>query len=431
MRCKRIVALLLVSCLLIGSVPAASATELDVSSNVHSFTVGLNTEATRGVVQNPSEEIVAFTESRSDHNIDVRLSTQEDGSYVAEGHISIARGTFHYSASGVLTEVGVQEWNGIIGVLSGELSDGTSLGISVHSIPDQNKLFLFVSVGNATDENGDETYVFGDVFNEMDYLVERYLCQLPMGDPLGVSNITSDDGIVTFASASDYNTTYRGKTVGQGTTLDGVKYDLCVASFYTPKRVGPNESAKAYVKVNGHTGNAAAYAAGKYVIPGAVTTTILGGTCRFGSLSDLKVELTHLDPQDESFNVSLPIPYYTVANGFGTLPWSFNIGINTIKTELTRHTGSIVDNTAEWSHNYSKDVSWNSSDPVATQLGYSGCATLTYHNNEDKAVSFSMVAGGSIQYQYSSYVLGKNYVGNFTAYAGAVTVSITCDARNT
>lgn len=425
-----IVVSLVLSALAVPAYAAESTQEVTIANEVelYSFSAELNSDATQAVVQSPSEEIVSFSNRRSEKNINVQLSGNEDGVFTAEGSISTVKGILEYCASGVLTKVTTESWEGLIGVLAGNASNGSPLTLSIHSIPAQNKYFVFVSLGSVTDVDGDYTYVYGDVFDEMDIMVSTYWNKFAIGNDSEPCAAIQGDGAGVYASASDYNTTYRDIGVGTGTTLSGESIDLCAVSFYSPKRVGPNESAKTYVKVNGNVGNAALYAAGKYVVPGNVETTILSGYCQLGSSSDLNAELSNLDPGDESYNVSIPIPYYTSA-GFGTLPWDINIGIYTIKTNLAKHSGSIVYNIASWEHNYSKDVSWTSSGAAATKVGYAGCATLTYHNNQSKDVSFNMVAGGNVKYQYNSYVLGKNYVGSFTANANPVTVAITCDAR--
>ncbi len=430
MTIKKCVALLLICCMVGQFALSASASSLDDADSLFSVSTTLNATATQSVVQSPSDEIVSFSNQRSSQNMTLELFDKGNSRYCAEGTISTIDGVLDYSASGLLLTVNGSDWSGFIGVLSGTLSNNSPMTVSVHCVPASNKYFFFVSTGSVTEESGSETYVYGDVFDEMDYLVDEYWELQEVVQATETSEAIATDGVATCASASDYNPTLRALGVGRGTTNSGAVIDLCAVTFYSPRRVGPNESAKTYVKINGHAGNAAIFAAGAYYIPGNVEASIVNGFCMFGSLNDINVELTHLDPPDEWFNVSIPIPYYTSVTGFGTLPWDFNIGIYTIETEQTKHSGSIVYNTAAWYHNYSKDVSWTSSGAAATQVGYAGYATLTYHNNQDTSVNFSMIAGGNVEYQYRSYVLQKEYVGSFTATAAPVTVSITCDARN-
>ena len=429
MKIKKCIALLLVCCMVGQVALSVNASSVDVPESLFSISTTLNATATQSVVQVPSEEIVAFSNQRSAQNMTLEMFDEENGFYSATGSISTVDGLLDYSASGKLLTVSNAEWEGLIGVLSGTLSNNEPMTISVHCIPSNNEYFFFVSTGSVTEETGSETYIYGDVFDGMDYLVDEYWELQDVEEAPEACEAISNNEVASRASASDYNPTLRALGVGRGKTLNNTYIDLCAVTFYSPKRVGPNESAKTYVKINGHRGNAALFAAGAYVVPGNVEASIVEGYCMFGSLSDDWVELSNLDPDDEWFNVSIPIPYYTAATGFGTLPWDFNIGIYTIKTEQTKHDGSIVYNTAAWNHNYSKDVSWTSAGAAATQVGYAGYATLTYHNNQDTAVNFSMIAGGNVKYQYRSYVLQKEYVGSFTATAAPVTVSITCDAR--
>ena len=428
MTIRKCIALLLACCIVGQFWLSANASSLDDADSVFSASTTLNAAATQSVVQSPSAEIVSFSNQRSSQNMTLELFDKGNGGYFAEGTISTVDGALDYSASGLLHTVNGPDWSGLIGVLSGTLSNNSPIAVSVHCAPENNKFFFFVSTGSVTAESGSETYVYGDAFDEMDYLVDEYWALQEVVQATETSETIATDEVTTYASASDYNTTFRALGVGRG-KLGSSSIDLCAVTFYTPKRVGPNESSKVYVKINGHAGNAAKYAARAYVIPGNVQASIVKGFCMFGSAADKYAELTELDPVNESYNVSIPIPFYTSATGFGMLPWNLNIGIHTIKTERTKFSGSSVYNTAAWYHNYSKDVSWTSSGAVAARTGYAGCATLTYHNNQDTSVNFSMLAGGNVQYQYRSYVLQKEYIGAFTATAAPVSVSITCDAR--
>ena len=69
---------------------------------------------------------------------------------------------------------------GYIGGLSGELDDGERIVISLHALPSESKYFIGVTTGTLTVNSDGETvdtlktYVFGEYFDEMDELVERY-----------------------------------------------------------------------------------------------------------------------------------------------------------------------------------------------------------------------------------------------------------------
>lgn len=69
---------------------------------------------------------------------------------------------------------------GYIGGLSGELDDGESIAVSLHALPSESKYFIVVTTGTLTVNSDGETqdtlktYVFGEYFDEMSELVERY-----------------------------------------------------------------------------------------------------------------------------------------------------------------------------------------------------------------------------------------------------------------
>ena len=69
---------------------------------------------------------------------------------------------------------------GYIGGLSGELDDGERIVISLHALPSESKYFIGVTTGTLTVNSDGETqdtlktYVFGEYFDEIGELVERY-----------------------------------------------------------------------------------------------------------------------------------------------------------------------------------------------------------------------------------------------------------------
>ncbi len=70
---------------------------------------------------------------------------------------------------------------GYIGGLSGELDDGESIAVSLHALPSESKYFIVVTTGTLTVNSDGETqdtlktYAFGEYFDEMSELVERYM----------------------------------------------------------------------------------------------------------------------------------------------------------------------------------------------------------------------------------------------------------------
>lgn len=91
---------------------------------------------------------------------------------------------------------------GYIGGLSGELDDGERIVISLHALPSESKYFIVVTTGTLTVNSDGETqdtlktYVFGEYFDEMSELVERYMADKnPATDTgeISIVDIGSDD----------------------------------------------------------------------------------------------------------------------------------------------------------------------------------------------------------------------------------------------
>ena len=147
MKIKKCIALLLVCCMVGQVALSVNASSLDAPESMFSVSTTLNATATQSVVQVPSEEIVAFSNQRSAQNMTLEMFDEENGFYSATGSISTVDGLLDYSASGKLLTVSNAEWEGLIGVLSGTLSNNEPMTISVHCIPSNNEYFFFVSTG--------------------------------------------------------------------------------------------------------------------------------------------------------------------------------------------------------------------------------------------------------------------------------------------
>ena len=102
---------------------------------------------------------------------------------------------------------------GYIGGLSGELDDGESIAVSLHALPSESKYFIVVTTGTLTVNSDGETqdtlktYVFGEYFDEIGELVERYMVDKnPATDTgeISIVDIGADDsdavGIVDSGS---------------------------------------------------------------------------------------------------------------------------------------------------------------------------------------------------------------------------------------
>ena len=364
---------------LCGTTVWAATTDEDVGQ----VSVPYNAEITNGIVKNSPDVTTHNADISDPQDITIQLAKDTSGSYTATGNL--------------------------------------------HYIPNTQKIFVYASVGYVTSESDCETYIFGNTFDEMNELVSAFsgMADETFGEDEEPVSAAGED--VAPLAAADYNITYRGIGIGQGELINGNRVDLIATTVYTPKRMGPNEVFKGYVKVNGHNGNAKTYIQGTKLIPGALSAWVTGGTCAISSPNDNSMEMSNMDPGDDSWNVEIPIPYYV--NGvWGVLPWNLNITIYTIKTTLSKNSGSILNNSATWKHNYSENVNWGDSGAAATQKGYAGCCSMSYQYNKSYSTTTSVTGSGSLDYSYSSMYGATSYTGNFSAYS-SVSVNIGIDAR--
>ena len=98
------------------------------------------------------------------------------------------------------------------------------------------------------------------------------------------------------------------------------------------------------------------------------------------------------------------------------------------RSTLSKNSGSILNNSATWKHNYSENVNWGDSGAAATQKGYAGCCSMSYQYNKSYSTTTSVTGSGSLDYSYSSMYGATSYTGNFSAYS-SVSVNIGIDAR--
>lgn len=425
---KRIISSALVLAIGISVLGSTSAWAVHADAAVDGITASYNAEITSGILKNADNATTFTVGERQARNISIRLEKADDGVYTANGEVVIESGAFDYEASGKLLEVETDKGEGLIGYMSGELADGTHIGLNLHHIPETEDIFVYASVGYVTAESDCETYIYGNVFDEMNALVNAFtgVANEEFGTE-AISARTVENGIATLA-ASDYNVSYRGIGIGQGELINGDRVDLIATTIYTPRRMGPNEHFKGYVKVNGHTGNAKIYIQGTKLIPGALSAWVTGGTCSISSPNDSAMEMSDMDPGNESWSVELPIPVY-FGGAWTLLPWNLNIGFDTIKATLSKNSGSLINNTARWEHNYSENVNWGDDGAAASETGYAGGCTMSYQHNEDFATTTSVTGSGSLDYSYSSVYGATSYTGNFSAYS-SIPVNIGIDARD-
>lgn len=415
---------LAVSMTVLGSVPVQATNTNDFGEQISAT---YNSEITSGILKKGSEAAMLSEDRSRPQNITLYLEENEQGNYTASGQVTIVSGTFEYTVSGELLKEETSDGEGLIGYMSGALDDGTYFGLNLHYIPSAQKIFIYSSVGYVTEENYCETYIFGDVFDEMNTLVNAYsdMANETFGSDEQSSNLV-ENNVIPLAAA-DYNTTYRGIGIGRGKLINGKLVDLIATTIYTPKRMAPNQSFSGCIKVNGHTGNARTYVQGTKLVPGALSTWVTSGTCSISSPKNNMMEMSRMDPGNDSWSVSIPIPYF-IGGKWGLLPWSLNIGFNTIKANLTKNSGSWLDNTAEWKHNYSENINWGSNGAVESKTGYAGRCTMIYQDNKDYPVTVSITGKGSLNYSYRSVYGTTSYTGNFSAYS-SISVDIRVDAR--
>lgn len=356
------------------------------------------------------------------------------------GFIKIANEKIQFHVEGTLKSVNLEDMEGEIGTLSGRLQDTTPIGLTIHAVIEPiskvvKHLYIYVSIGEITEESLDTVLMFGETFDDMSTLVGANIpAEANMNQSTLVEIANSNpaemitDNVTTRAAASDYNPQFRGAVVSRSTCNNGQVVDLALLTFYTPINMKANSLYKLGVKINGHNGNANYYTNYRLAIPGAPSTWVVSGICEIGS-TDGYFEMSGMDPQDESYNVEIPVPLY-INGGFTFLPWNLNIGINTIKADRYKSDGNPDYNIARWTYNYSTNIDWDSSDPYNTNKGYAGRCLTTYHNNQSLNNYTSLYATGSITYAYSSYFNLHQYSGNYTVSLPVLTVGVIIDGMN-
>lgn len=442
---KKIISILLATVLLSGSITPVLAADTSKAPD-YSITSEFNYDITETAVASVSEELRTFNNTRNEKNITVNLfensqnktdsASRNDTNnklYDALGSITIAGGNYEYTASGsVLTKMLSNNNTGLIGNLTGTTNRGEHINLTIHSIPAENKSFVFVSVGYLTTDSVPEIYIYGESFEELGELTSEYMSQQE-----GVYTLEDDEKYVPETinstamtrAAADYNTQFRAMVIGGARTPGGEDVQLAALTFYAPLRMETNKVYKAGVKLNGHAGNAAYYFRAN-IIPGVLSAWNSSGMVEIKAANNY-MELSALDPEDESWNITLNVPgLEKISSIFAWFPVSFNIGINTIKTTRTKNEGSSYYNQARWNHNYSRDMSWEDGDPVTTQNGYSGQVSLTYLYNRTYDYTTSLTANSTINYQFRSQFGVETYTGGVTVYANGGVASVVIDATN-
>ena len=396
-----------------------------------SINTNYNEQVSMGVLQEYSKEEITFSKSKDTRAMTFAFESKDNYYYTATGTISLPDGEKEYRAEGAIESFTLSDrTTGGIGNLIGTV-DKRTINISVHLLPEKGLIFAYVTVGELSDNTKYLTFTYGELFDEMNELVDAYVSNKE--GVVTAENVKSPERIVKTIeggakAAGDYNTNYRNISVGTLQLLNGNSVQLAAVTVYTPKRMLSNANYKSSVKVNGSTNNAYIYAQGAYLVPGVLRAWTSSGTCKLNSSDDF-VDFSEMDPGNESWSVSIPIPYY-IGGSFGWLPWNINIGFSTIKTERTKNNAnSACYGNALWKHNYSKNVDWDSNGPAATEIGFAGAATTTYYFNRDYDYTTYVYGSGSVSYQYSSQFGVTQYTGGFTCNTGSASASIVIDKR--
>jgi len=155
---------------LCGTTVWAATTDEDVGQ----VSVPYNAEITNGIVKNSPDVATHNADISDPQDITIQLAKDTSGSYTATGTFTVASNSSEYSVCGDLLEVETRSGTGLIGYMSGSLSDGTHIGFNLHYIPNTQKIFVYASVGYVTSESDCETYIFGNTFDEMNELVSAF-----------------------------------------------------------------------------------------------------------------------------------------------------------------------------------------------------------------------------------------------------------------
>ena len=346
--------------------------------------------------------------------------------YRGEGVISITGAEEEFSVSGNILEVQIDsDTMGLIGNLTGEISSGTFIAITVQTIPTEQKLFAYVSVGFVTYSTNPDVAVFGDWFDEMDILVQA-LC-----DKQGKTVVATEeiDVVNDYAGIEDGGLSAYTTAVGEGDTQlrtyssngmtdeDGIHYDIATLSLYAPVRINPRMNYEFGVKINANLTNARSYAYSQYNMQAGGVWASSGMVEMVGESGALN--FLQLDPESESFDATMHVPLENLAQGgwiFSFFPVDISVGISGIEAQLLKYGGSNRYNHAKWSHFYSHDVDYGSSGPISSSNGYAGRAVGTWLDDVSSTVCLNFVANGYITFTYnsSSYITGDSFIGNFT-----------------
>lgn len=142
---------------------------------------------------------------------------------------------------------------------------------------------------------------------------------------------------------------------------------MVAVTLYSPNRVYCNNVYPAFVKINASNNNMMIYLRGRYY--GVLSASYSRGSCSIyapsSSIND-HVDFSRPDLENDNFNVTLNVPSWALgklSKVIDIIPITFNILLSTIKVNLSKHSGTLYDNSVVWNHNYSRDLTWTDSSP--------------------------------------------------------------------
>ena len=131
---------------LCGTTVLAAAADEEVGQ----VSVPYNAEITNGILKNSPDVATQDADVSKPQDITIQLTKDASGSYTATGTVTVASSSSEYSVCGDLLEVETSSGTGLIGYMSGALSDGTHIGFNLHYIPNTQEIFIYASVGYVT-----------------------------------------------------------------------------------------------------------------------------------------------------------------------------------------------------------------------------------------------------------------------------------------
>ncbi|MBM6897158.1 hypothetical protein H9X86_07215 [Pseudoflavonifractor capillosus] len=356
-------------------------------------------------------------------------------SYTSTGTIRMQGDNVSFSAEGTLLNVPINSnTEGLIGNLFGTTDKEEFLVITLHSIPETEELFAYVSVGTVSENSTSEVLIFGDTFNEMNLLVERlYLWQnntslAPENSGSYDIEKISENPAPHANTNSAYNTVWRQTLNSETTSKNGRKYKIASLSLFSPKKVRANSVYDYAAKINANMEVAKKYALEEYGLTHVAVTPVRGSVQLRLNFPD--ADLSNPTPEPYVNIASLTIP---VKDKFGICEWlplEASIELSGIKITRSSTGTSGHLNVMTWNHAYSTDVDIGSQSGEFVAKGYygraDGCCKKVPAGGTGTATIW---AKGQITFHcYASAALnGVAYSGTYTVSVGDISQGVTVE----